>query len=149
VIFVGSAEEERRGFTRFSVDEVWNGPDLGPDVWVQSGQQQPPWPLNLVFGVSSSVDVQFRIGESYVVGASRDFHTSECSVQALAGEIDPGLRPDNVRTPVSDGAEGADPPIGPWAIGLILTGVAAASGAGLVLYRRRRSANKVERSAGG
>ena len=76
VIFVGTAGEERRGYTRFEVGEVWAGPDLAPEVWVLSGQKQAPWPLSLVTGVSSSADAQFDDGEQYVVGASRSFSTS-------------------------------------------------------------------------
>jgi len=30
IVFVGTAQEERRGFTRLAVDEVWLGPDLAP-----------------------------------------------------------------------------------------------------------------------
>jgi hypothetical protein len=139
IIFVGSAQEERRGFTRFTVVEVWAGPGLAPEVWVLSGQEQPPWPLNLLAGVGSSGDVEFRIGARSVVGASRDFKTSSCSVQP-AGSASKSLRPDQVRSPVPGGVEGADhPPLGPVGIGLSLAAFATVTGAAVVLVRRRRS----------
>ena len=101
VIFVGTADGERRGFTHFSVTEVWAGPDLSPGVWVLSGQRQPRWPFNLFSAVGSSVDAHFVDGGRYVVGASRQFETSACSVDEVpSGRTAPG-RPTDVRAPTS------------------------------------------------
>lgn len=138
VIFVGSAQEERRGFTRFSVDEVWAGPDLAPDVWVQSGQSQPTWPLSAFSGVGSSIDAEFVIGESYLVGATSDFHTDACSVSEAGVRANSELRPDDPRIPVEDGADGADPPVGVLQIGLVGVAVVALLIAPVALWRRRR-----------
>ena len=137
VVFVGTAQEERRGYTRFEVEEVWAGPDLADEVWVLSGQEQPPFPLNMFSAVGSSADAEFVDGERYVVGATRQFGTNACSV-AEAVDLD-AQRPAGARSPVDGGSTGADPPIGPWTIGL--TGVGAGVlGALLVTVRRRRRA---------
>lgn len=60
VVFVGTAEVNRRGYTRLAVVEVWHGPDLAPNVWVLSGQEQPSLPLNLVQVVASSTGLTRR-----------------------------------------------------------------------------------------
>jgi len=139
VIFVGTADVERRGFTQFAVNEVWAGPDLAPEVWVLSGQRQPAWPLNLLYGVSSSGDADFIQGSEYVVGASADFRTGACSVRELTPGQSAAGRPADVRTPTSDGAEGADPPIGPVGQGLWIAGLLAAAGLAIIGTRRRRA----------
>jgi hypothetical protein len=137
IIFVGSAQEERRGYTRFSVAEIRSGPDLAPKVWVQSGQEQPPWPLHLIVGaVSASGDVQFQIGSPYVVGATQHFRTDSCSVEP-AGPASDASRPDQVRSPVPDGRNGADPPLGALGTGLRVAALASLVGGALVLYRSR------------
>lgn len=136
VVFVGTAQEERRGFTRFEVEEVWAGPDLADEVWVLSGQEQPPFPLNMFSAVASSNDAEFLDGERYVVGASADFRTGACSVSEATADLD-SLRPDDARDPVDGGSTGADPPLGPWAIGAMGVG-AGALVALLVTARRRR-----------
>jgi hypothetical protein len=140
LIFVGTVEEQRRGFTRFSVTEVWAGPDLSPDVWVQSGQEQPAWPFSLLLGVGSSGDADFRLGDRYIVGASNGFRTGACSVAKLRSD---GMRshdrPRHVRTPVADGATGADPPIGPLGQMLWVGGVVATITAAIALLRRRKA----------
>jgi len=135
VIFVGTAEVERRGYTQFEVDEVWAGPDLAPQVWVLSGQQQPPWPLSLFSAVGSSIDAEFVDGEQYVVGASRSFSTSACSVSEAVDTKAPG----GVREPTEDGATGADPPIGPVEQVVWVAGTVAALAAVTRLLRRRRT----------
>lgn len=139
VIFTGTAVEERRGFTRFDVDEVWAGPDLAPEVWVLSGQRQPPWPLYVLSGVASSVDAEFEPGVRYAVGATSDFATSACSVAEVSSV--PNLRPADVRTPVAGGSHGSDAPAGPWLTGLgfvALVGIPVGVGAALLAHRRRR-----------
>ncbi len=142
VIFVGTAEADRRGYTRFEVDEVWAGPDLAPEVWVLSGQKQAPWPLSLVTGVSSSVDAQFDHGEQYVVGASRSFATNACSFDSADGVASPA----DAREPVEHGLTGADPPVGVlglslWAAALLGAGALA----GGLLRRLRRRTPHAER----
>lgn len=137
VIFVGTAESERRGFTRFAVEEIHAGPDLAPEVWVRSGQEQPPWPLGIFGGVGSSGDADFVDGERYRVGANSSFVTGLCSVS----EADRATRRPGARPPVEAGALGADPPIGPlgqtlWVSGLLALGAASVA----VLRRRRRNA---------
>ena len=134
VIFVGTAETERRGYTRFSVDEVRVGPDLAPEVWVLSGQEQPQWPMNLLSAVGSSTDAHFIDGEKYVVGASRSFGTDACSI----AEADGRTRSTSAREPVDDGAPGADPPIGPLGQTLWVAGVLALVAAIVGFLRRRR-----------
>jgi len=135
VIFAGSAQEERRGFTRFSINEVWAGPALAPEVWVQSGQEQARWPFSMFMGVESSTDADFIMGESYVVGASAGFVASVCSVEELSPSSP--NRPEQPRAPVADGAEGADPPIGPVGQGLWIAGVLTTIAATIALLRRR------------
>lgn len=134
VVFVGTAESERRGYTRFAVEEVWAGPDLAPEVWVLSGQEQPTWPLSLLSGVGSSTDADFFSGERYVVGASRSFTTDACSVT----EVGARARHVSARQPVEDGASGADPPIGPVGQTLWVAGVLALAGVGVGFLRHRR-----------
>lgn len=142
VIFVGTADAERRGFTRFSVSEVWAGPDLAHEVWVLSGQRQPRWPLNLLTSVGSSVDAEFVDGDRYVVGASQRFQTSACVIRELPSDRTraPG-RPASVREPTPDGSTGASPPIGPLGQGLWVAGVVATIGSASALRRRRRRAH--------
>jgi hypothetical protein len=137
VVFVGTAQEERRGFTRFEVEEVWAGPDLAEQVWVLSGQEQPPFPLNMFSAVASSVDADFVDGERYVVGASDDFSTGACSVSEATADLD-SLRPDDARPPVDGGSTGADPPVGSWTIGLLGAGAGALVALVVVVRRRRR-----------
>lgn len=120
VIFVGTAIEERRGYSRFEVSEVWAGPDLAEEVWVLSGTEQPPWPLRWFSAVSSSVDASFETGTTYVVGASEEFATSACSIGTVGSET----APFDSRPPTEDGLEGADPPLGPVAEGIIAGGAA-------------------------
>jgi hypothetical protein len=137
IVFTGTPTEGRRGFTRFTVQQVWSGPQLANEVWVQSGQQQPTWPMNLLSGVSSSTDMDFSVGTAYVVGASSDFRTSACSAAAVVGG--PTLT-ESPRIPARDGLEGADPPIGPVGQSLWIAGVLAALGAvGTVVFRIRRA----------
>lgn len=120
VVFVGVPEEERRGYTRLVVIEVWDGPDLAPEVWVRTGQEQPPFPLNLLAGTSSSVDADLAEGSPYAVGADGDFVTSVCRIRELSRPVSsaPG-RPDRAREPSPAGLSGADPPAGPWQIGIV------------------------------
>lgn len=134
VVFVGTAEAERRGYTRFAVEEVWAGPDLAPEIWVRSGQDQPTWPLSYLSAVGSSVDAEFVARDRYVVGASRSFATSACSVSW--DEVGPS--PADARTPVDDGETGADPPIGPWGQTLVVAGVLGLVLGLLVALRRVR-----------
>jgi hypothetical protein len=139
VVFVGTAGEQRGSYTRFAVSEVWQGPDLAPEVWLLTGQEQPPWPLSLVLGVSSSNDATLTSGERYVVGASEDFATGACSIDEASTEATAGQRPEEARPPVdAGGAEGADPPLGAVGKGLVGAAVVATLGAVLVVRRRRR-----------
>lgn len=137
VIFVGTPVEQRRGYTRLEVEEVWAGPDLAPEVWVLSGQAQPPWPFYLFSSVSSSIDAELADGETYVVGATDEFSTGLCSVGAV--EENAGLRPDEVREPAADGLRGADPPAGPWLTGLGFAALVVVPLLGLAAWWRRRT----------
>lgn len=162
VVFVGTAQEERRGFTRFAVEEVWAGPDLAGEVWVQSGQEQPPWPLSLLGEVSSSTDAEFRKGETYVVGASESFVTNACIARPLAEPLaagpaepahpaDPGdpadpaaepavdVAPPEPRLPTAGGSEGADPPLGVLGTGLWTGGVLLAMVSAIAVVRAHRA----------
>ena len=140
IIFVGTAAENRRGYTRFAVSEVLAGPALAPDLWVQSGQEQPRWPLSLISGVSSSVDADFTVGDQYVVGTGDEFVTSACESEALRG----GQQLQQLRRPNSGpvrpgGLEGADPPVDALRITLaVVTGIAGLL-ALWIARRRRRS----------
>jgi len=138
VVFVGVPEEERRGYTRLAVVEVWNGPDLAPEVWVRTGQEQPPFPLNLMAGTGSSVDADLAEGRPYAVGADGDFVTNVCRIRELARPVSsaPG-RPDGAREPSLDGLGGADPPAGPWQIGIV-SAVLVVATARLVYFVRSR-----------
>ena len=138
VVFVGTADTERRGYTRLRVEEVWNGPDLAPRVWVRSGQEQPPFPLSLVTSVSGSGDAELVEGRRYVVGASEQFTTSLCSVTAVEGPLrnTPG-RPREARAPDVSGLTGVDPPAGPWEIAAVLAALVLAGGWLVHAVRRR------------
>lgn len=103
---------------------------------VLSGQEQPPWPLSLLYGVSSSVDAYFVRGHRYVVGASRSFATAACSVTDAAGTPCPA----DAREPVEEGLQGADPPMGPATQTVAVAGVITALAAAVHLLRRRRKA---------
>lgn len=137
IIFVGTVEDQRGGYTRFSVAEVWVGPDLASEVWVLSGQEQPPFPLNLFSAVSSSVDADFVEGERYLVGASDDFSTNACTIQEMSTVTADLAPPDGVRQPTADGAEGADPPLSPVVQGLSVGAVVVLLVGSVVLWRRR------------
>ena len=136
IIFVGTAEENRRGYTRFAVSEVLAGPALAPEVWVQSGQKQPLWPFS---GVSSSVDADFTVGDQYVVGTGDGFVTSACESEALLGDDQlQQLRTPNAGPVRPGGLEGADPPIDALRITVALgTGVAGFLALWIALRRRR------------
>lgn len=139
VVFVGSVEEQRRGFTRFSVVEVWAGPDLASEVWVLSGQRQPPWPMSMFGGVGSSADADFRDGATYVVGTSQGFGTGACSVEEASSDLkEIAGRPNEPRAPVSNGEEGADPPIGLLGQTMWVAGFLAVLGLADALVRRHR-----------
>lgn len=131
VVFVGTMEEERRGFARFTVHEVRSGPDLAPEVWVLAGQEQSPWPLSLLSGVSSSIDAEFELGARYVVGATRSFSTNVCTVTEDDGRSDP-----DARAPVEGGSTGAEPPIGPLGQGLVVLALLTAAAAVVGALRR-------------
>ncbi|MDP9443512.1 MAG: hypothetical protein M3P83_03790 [Actinomycetota bacterium] len=136
-VFVGTAVAQRGGFTRFTVHEVWRGPDLADSVWVQTGQRQAPWPLSLFVGVGSSTDANVRTGASYLVGTYGGFRTDACLMVSLDDVSDAaGLRPGPVRAPVPAGRSGAEPPPDPW----VLTSAAlllAVGGVGALVWRRR------------
>jgi len=141
IIFVGTAEENRRGYTRFEVSEVLAGPALAPEVWVLSGTKQRPWPFSLFGGAASSVDADFVVGEKYVVGTGRGFATSACTSEAFLGEEQlQSLRTSTAGPPQAAGLDGADPPIDAMTTSLaIAAGLAAFLALGLTL-RWRRSA---------
>jgi len=79
VVFLGTAAQERQGYERFAVEESWRGPRLATNVWVQTGQDQPPWPMSMLAGVGSSGDATFSTGRRYVIAASADFRTLPAS----------------------------------------------------------------------
>jgi hypothetical protein len=133
VVFVGTAESERRGYTRFAVDEVVAGPDLGRHVWVLSGREQPPWPWSMFSSVGSSTDAAFVQGERYVVGADRSFTTDVCTSTEAGADRGAGGR-----GPVPGGSTGATPPVDVlglllWPFGGVAVGVVAF---GVLLGRR-------------
>jgi hypothetical protein len=135
VVFVGTAQETSNGHTRFAVGEVWSGPDLAPEVWVRTGQEQPGWPEGLYLAVSSSNDADAEDGERYLVGATEDLTTSACSMTSVS---DSTARPAAVREPVEDGLRGAEPPRTAWETTAWGAGVVALGGGLVVLVRRRR-----------
>ncbi|MEP7091371.1 MAG: hypothetical protein ABI776_14830 [Nocardioidaceae bacterium] len=140
VIFVGTADAERRGYTRFEVDEVRAGPDLAHEVWVLSGQEQPPWPLSVFSNAHSSVDADFALGDRYVVGANRSFATNACQVSS----VDAGASRSGAREPIEDGVGGADKPIGPLGQTLWVGGIVGLLAATVrILQRLRRRGNDV------
>ena len=133
VVFSGIVVEDRGAYTRLAVDKVWEGPDLAGEVWVQGGQGQAWWPLNLFQQVESSVDAEFEVGEQYVVGASDDFTTSACSVAA----VDERPAPEDAREPVGNGDAGADVPMSPVRQTVLAAGALAVL-VTVVVARRRR-----------
>lgn len=110
IAFVGTVTAVRDGYARFDVDSVARGPDLAPVVWVQGGQQQPPFPISLLFGVGSSVDVDWSVGSRYAVGAYNEFRTNECLVYQSGPATVAGVEVAKHRLPVSDGLQGANTP---------------------------------------
>ncbi|MGI8574594.1 MAG: hypothetical protein ACR2MA_04460 [Egibacteraceae bacterium] len=48
IVFTGTVIDERVGYGLVEVEQIWQGPDLAPQVWVQGGQDQPPWPARLL-----------------------------------------------------------------------------------------------------
>lgn len=133
MIFVGTLQEERRGYARLKVAEVWSGPDLADEVWVLSGQAQAPWPFYFLTVVGSSNDVSFVEDQPFVVGASNDFTTGECSVSWL----DQAAERADARQPSDNGLTGADPPHPTW-LGVIGLGALPAALIAGLLYRRQR-----------
>ncbi len=113
VLFVGfaTANRERGAYTKFSVEEVWKGPNLAPTVWVQGGQDQGPWPLNNFIAVASGNDVRFEVGERYLVAAdAQTFRTHDCTAPQ---PFEPSLRqyaPVSIRGPTGEGLSGASAP---------------------------------------
>ena len=109
VIFSGSVTENRRGYTRLAVEQVYAGPDLAPAVWVRSGQRQP---LLSVVSVANSLDADLLAGQRYVIGATRDFDTGACSVEELdADDQRSDVASGPPRAPRPDGLTGAEPPL--------------------------------------
>ena len=137
VVFVGTPVEDRGGHTKFEVTEVWEGPDLAPEVWLLTGQEQPPWPLSLLQSVGSSNDATLVSGDSYVIGATEAFTTNDCTIGSPDGAA--SLRPEDPREPVDSGTDGVDPPPGPVAKTLSVAGVLGALAAVVVALRRRRA----------
>jgi len=136
VVFVGTAQETSNGHTRFAVGEVWAGPDLAPQVWVRTGQEQPGWPEGLFTSVSMSTDASPEDGERYLVGASAGLSSDGCS---MTSSIEQVPRPAAVREPAEEGLQGSGPPRTAWettAGGAVVVAVAAT---GVVLVRRRRA----------
>lgn len=136
VVFRGTAVEQVHGYARFAVAEVWAGPDLAPEVWVQSGQTDP--------GVSASTDADFEVGRRYVVGASRGLQTNACSV-SWPGAGSSVQRPTHVRAPVANGLTGDQPAWGPRnlvTLGVGSLSAAAVVGVVLALVRQRRTSSK-------
>lgn len=142
VVFVGTALQERNGFTRLAVDEVWAGPDLASRAWVRTGQQQ----LDPDLVVMGSNDAHLEPGERYVVGATSHFSAAGCSIVP----VDEATRPAVVRHPVVGGSSGVvpvDPLVadGPGSGTRAALGVGGGAGAGalaaalLLLVRRRRA----------
>ncbi len=111
LVGVATANREQGAYTKFNVEEVWKGPDLAPKVWVQGGQDQPPWPFNHFIGVNSSNDVRFEVGERYLIAASAEtFKTEACTATRT---FDPRLReyaPSSIRGPNQQGLAGANAP---------------------------------------
>jgi hypothetical protein len=137
IVFAGTAVEARGGYTRFEVEEVWTGPPLAPEVWIRTGQDQSPWPVDRLAGVSSSTDAELTEGEASVVGTDPGaFATSVCATAEAAAVAD--LRPADARPPDADGLAGADPPNAPAEQVSWLAGLAAALGLGVAALRRLR-----------
>ena len=74
------------------------------------------------------------------MGASDDFRTGAGSVSEATADLD-SLRPDDARSPVDGGSTGADPPLGPWTIGLIGVGAGGLVALVVTALRRRRGAS--------
>ena len=133
----------RCGYTRLAVEQVYAGPDLAPAVWVRSGQRQP---LLSVVRVASSLDADLMDGQRYVIGATRKFDTSACSVADLgADDQRPDVASGPPRAPRADGLTGADPPLSvAAATGLAGAAVVSACLAlwGLSRLRLRRRAHR-------
>ena len=143
VIFTGTVTENRRGYTRLAVEQVYAGPDLAPAVWVRSGQRQP---LLSVVRVASSLDADLMDGQRYVIGATRKFDTSACSVADLGAEDQrPDVASGPPRAPRADGLTGVDPPLS-VAAATSLAGAAVVSAClalwGLSRRRLRRRAHR-------
>ena len=136
-VFLGTVVEQRPGFDRFAVEEVWRGPDLAPQIWVQTGQRQPLWPWQ--GRAMGSNDAELSDGVRYVVGLYGGFSTNTCAVQAASAVDLTALRPADAREPLASGAIGAEPARRWWVLpgAGLLVACGAALLLGLVLRRRR------------
>ncbi len=141
VIFIGTMLEERRGYSRLRVKEVWAGPELAEEVWVMSGQEQAAWPLYFVVTVSGSLDAELEVGQEHIIITSENFDIGGCQ----GDEITMMREPSDRRSPTADGLTGADPPHPTWVGVLGLFAFPAALIAGLryrkQTRRRRQSAD--------
>jgi hypothetical protein len=126
------------------VREVWRGPDLAPEVGVDTGPlEPPPWSQRLWAdaGSSTSVDAHLTPGVTYLVGTTRGFETNTCVVTEYhpTDAAVTALRPDRVRAPGPDGRTGAEAPPASWAPALGAgAALALALGGGLLVWRRRQ-----------
>ena len=137
VVFVGSVAEVRGGLARFDVQGVLKGPDLAPTIWLQGGQDQPPFPMNLSMGVGSSGDVMWTQGATYLIGASRNFRTNNCSVSS-PGQVLTAADQARLRPPVDGGATGYPVRDTPIVAVIGLYGAAAVAALAVVLWATRR-----------
>lgn len=143
VVFIGTVIEERVGYGRMEVEQVWQGPDLAPQVWVQGGQDQPPWPARFLIGVAGSGDIDFSLGDRYLVASDSSFRTNDCIAQPMTEERLAQLAPSEIREPAPDGLRGADPPLTNLAASLRLAALVVGSALLVRRWRRRRRGERV------
>lgn len=123
---------------RFSVEEVWKGPPLPPEIVVHGGPEQPG-----LFGgtAGTSIDRSWTVGVTYLVfprGEGERLEDNSCSPTREWSPELAAARPDDARPPAATAPGGPGGlPVPAWAA--VLGGVAVVGGLlGILLTYRRR-----------
>lgn len=127
--FVGTVSTRRSTHVQLDVEEVWQGPDLAPQVWVVDGGGDG----------GEEVGVDWVAGERFLVLADEAFETNDCIAMRTSDVAGPdALAPATVRAPRDDGAQGAVPPDRSRVAGAIAAATCAVVLLTVARWRRRR-----------
>ena len=102
-LLLGRTMEERNGFIKVAVDEVWSGPDLAPEVWLRAGSQSSTSSTG-----GTTADYGLTVGRDYLISYSADYRASLCSAVEVEADIT-AARPPQARPPTEGAATGARP----------------------------------------